>query len=176
MNSWFLVNSKLKYCLFVLYIQNGCIIKSQCLSMWAKYLFFREVWEQLGHASTLQLLHKFIGLCWRIWSWLCQTQSEARFVSPRSTGKCLLCMCLYGIFGLLRFFSHCCNCSWPVLIQFSLTVDLFMITVKWDCTEAPQKCFNTLLTHSSFDIIWTETEFCLKTIQTTSDLHSCLCY
>lgn len=45
------------------------------LSVW-----FREVWGQLGHSSSLQLLHQFISVCTRIWSRLCQTQSETRYV------------------------------------------------------------------------------------------------
>lgn len=61
-------------------LKKECVLKSWCWHMWLIYFFSREVWEQLGHSSPLQLLHQFIGLCWRIWSRLCQAQSQTRFV------------------------------------------------------------------------------------------------
>lgn len=42
---------------------------------------FREVWGQLGHSSSLQLLHRVVSIQPRKRSRLCQTQPETRYAS-----------------------------------------------------------------------------------------------
>lgn len=81
-------------------------------------LFFREVWGQLSHTSRLQLLFQFFSVCWRIWCWLCQTQSEARYVSL------LLFMhkCLYCWFGWLN--------DWLVVKHSTHNIKYFCITLN----------------------------------------------